>query len=374
MTSIFAIIKQDSYNSPIAAFRVLLALYIFCFHLIPRYAFYGYDIAPALNLELGLIQLFQGSRETNPAVLAFIVISGYCIHRNGLRVGNYNVREFLIRRAVRILPMFFIGTLLGALVVFFLRSDPQIATITNTQEFSLLGMLYKTSGLIAFIPYQFEQLSHQGNGPLITCCVELWLYACYPLLMLLILRIGDKAFWLLLCALTALGAAASTYSLNVESWWHNGSLFGFLIYWWIGVYAVNAAYKVFDYRKTFFLCYLALSIVLIFFPMYLPKIHLFVELRKIIFALLVAGILRRSEQMPSFSIFGRNFAQAGYSLYVLHVPLICLALYFNVNIYVTFMTILLLVYLSYLYIEKPCIRFAKTVNQEHGWRSLLYAG
>jgi len=65
--------------------RGLLALWVLCAHL--------FAWSSALNQGNGVLtaifewlgRLFQSNGETHPAVLGFIVLSGYCIHRTGFR-------------------------------------------------------------------------------------------------------------------------------------------------------------------------------------------------------------------------------------------------------------------------------------------------
>src|SRR5436305_2043135 len=70
----------------IDAIRGLFALWVLLTHLIPwSVAVQGNDAVPnILRTSHDLLQqLFHPSIERHPAVLGFIVLSGYCIHRNG---------------------------------------------------------------------------------------------------------------------------------------------------------------------------------------------------------------------------------------------------------------------------------------------------
>lgn len=351
---IFNIQCNDAYNHNIAILRMLLATYVVYFHLVPRCVFFGYDVQSLLDVEFVLIQLFQSSGETNPAVLAFLVVSGYCIHRNGLRMGNMQITSFMLRRVFRIVPMLLLGTILGIYVFKYFQYDDRIYTITNTTFISAATIFYKLTGAFAFAPYRFEDLVHQANGPLITCIVEFWLYLTYPIFALVIMKYGNKPFWVMLLIISCLGAAAYSISPTVDSWWHNGSFLGFLTFWWIGVYAVDPQSALFKYKKTIIAAFLLFTLILIVHP----RIFLLVELKKIALALNVAVLLRWSENFK-IPAFGQSFFSSSYSLYALHLPLICIALFYGLNIYVACTLILMVSYISYLLIEKPFINLGK---------------
>jgi peptidoglycan/LPS O-acetylase OafA/YrhL len=69
--------------------RALFALWVVIGHLIPwARRLQGVEAVPAwlyYFTDTIVDRLTQSSNELNPAVLCFIVLSGYCIHRNGLR-------------------------------------------------------------------------------------------------------------------------------------------------------------------------------------------------------------------------------------------------------------------------------------------------
>jgi len=90
-----------------------------------------------------LMKVFQPAAETHPAVLAFIVLSGYCIHRNGLRADNLEITPYVIRRTFRILPIFVLATVIGAVAGAFVLTDPSI---------SASGLALKLVGISAVVP------------------------------------------------------------------------------------------------------------------------------------------------------------------------------------------------------------------------------
>jgi len=125
-----------------------------------------------------LVRLFQGHGETHPAVLAFIVLSGYCIHRSGFRRGPADHAGYGIRRFFRIYPVYLAATLFGLVVVTLaLGRWPALAyELSGTKEVDLRCVAAKLAGVSAFAP-SLNLCTFQGNAPLHTVMVEMWLYA-----------------------------------------------------------------------------------------------------------------------------------------------------------------------------------------------------
>lgn len=357
-TQIFTLPKDGTYSQNLATLRFLLAVYVFLFHLIPRYAFYAGHGSVLLDVQLLLIRIFQSANETNPAVIAFITLSGYCIHRNGFRQGEIRVREFLTKRLVRILPILIIGMAFGILTFACLKDVPRMATLLNTNRIEFSEVWCKLLGMFAFVPYHFEQLSHQGNGPLVTCGTELWLYGFYPIGYLLISRWGDRNFWLLLIFGTLNGTIACQIFPDLCSWWYNAAFLNFLPYWWIGVYALQPDNPVFRYRQLTFVGLLLLSAFLIIKPGNL----LLVQFKSLLFSLCIANLLRTLDLMKSWPV--PAFLTTGsFSLYALHVPLICWALFFGFNMFTAIIAAFIIAKLAYIYIEKPLLVVSHKTNK-----------
>lgn len=348
---IFNIARNAKYNPFIGLLRLLLAIYVLLFHAIPRYAFYEHDVGSLWTLQSALIKIFNDADQTNAAVIAFIVISGYCIHRNGLRTNYQDVKKFYIKRCWRIFPMLFIGTLLGCVIFLNLQHDPNIHVISNTKQITLTAFIYKMSGLFAFIPYKFEQFVHLGNGPLLTCILECWLYLLYPVGMWVIQTKGNRYFWSVLSIMLFVGAILCNKIMPQASWWNNGCIISFLFYWWLGVYALSENNKIYKYKTWLLLGFWIATLILINHP----GLYLLVEIKKILFALIISFLLRWSERLTKFK-FPQELSASSFSIYVLHMPLLCLALYYDVNLFGAILLIIAGSYICYLCIEKPIMR------------------
>ena len=173
----------------------------------------------------------QSSYELNLAVLVFIVLSGYCIHRNGLREKTSLV-PYAVRRCARILPIFYVALFFSAAVGAFETKSPNVVCILAHAT----GVSTFTSAF-AFCPL--------GNWPLGTVKVEFVLYFLYGAAFSLLVWRGRGRWIWGLCAASfvadlIVAASAGSY-FNFYYWWQNWSVFGFFVYWWLGVAFVNPA-------------------------------------------------------------------------------------------------------------------------------------
>ena len=136
--------------------RGFFTLYVLILsHLVPWVSYSQGNEASlvALSPITLLNELFQKHAELNPAVLQFIVLSGFCIHRNGVR-SSEDLPPFAIRRTFRIIPVFWLVSILSVWI--FLQSvrvDAQAAhTLAGTQDISIKCLLAKMTTIAALIP------------------------------------------------------------------------------------------------------------------------------------------------------------------------------------------------------------------------------
>jgi hypothetical protein len=104
-------------------------------------------------------------------------------------------------------------------------------------------MAVKLSGVAAVAP-GLNVCGYEGNAPLVTVAVEIWLYAVYALGAVLLLRGGRQwALWLII-GLVAGGVFLLWGRQPADwGWWNNGSLPGFLPFWWIGAALVGGVWR-----------------------------------------------------------------------------------------------------------------------------------
>lgn len=345
--------------------RVALALWVVSIHLIPAAEIVQPGTTPALATWLTgkLYVLFQTRGETHPAVLAFIVLSGYCIHRNGIREHHADLRAYAIRRIFRIYPVYLLGLLLGITALAWTKAAaPAIAAVvTGTDTASGGCVAAKLIGLPALLP-AFFGCALLGNTPLSTVVVELCLYAAYPVLLLLVARkVGDRGIWCIIALLWVTQFSAVMVSPDLAQWWHNSSFFGYLPAWWIGAKFVETrvAMKIGRYVMALFITWILLSLILLRFH---HELLIVVEARKLVFAMLVGLLISFVDrhQVANRFDFGA-LGKAGYSLYAMHAPIIYTALVLGAPWWVAGSSAILAGMLSYWAIEEPMLRLGRTI-------------
>ena len=373
MLNIFTLPRYGQINTKITSLRYFLACYVVFVHIFPWYIKYSGTnyLLSYFNLEyllylvnLNLTKVFQPAYETNPAVLAFITLSGYCIHRNGLRLDNFDFSKYFKRRFFRIYPLFFIAAIFSAFIFQYFNTAVT-QTITSTKEITWYAILIKIFGLNSF-SHKLASVAYQANAPLLTVGVEIWLYIIYPLFLMLYHRMGNKKFLVLLIANHLFWCLIISFKPSYANWWHNSSLFGFIVYWYLGVYFVDKEFnkKVAKYTKYLVISFVLLTACLIF----LTKSIFIVELKKILFCTLFCLLLNKIDANTAASInpvksrlatIFTDLKESSYSLYAIHVPMIVVCINLKINVFIAIGIILTAGLISYKLIEEPCTKFSK---------------
>jgi peptidoglycan/LPS O-acetylase OafA/YrhL len=338
----------------------------------------------AVGLNTDIVKVFQPAGETYPAVLAFIVLSGYCIHRNGLRRNSagFAVSAYGIRRFFRIVPVYLLGIMFGVLAFSYLHHvNPEVGkSLTTTSSISTHCLAPKLTGSAVFNPSQFT-CSLQGNAPLTTVIAEIWLYVVYAFVCVLLLKryLSDRALAIGVLLAWIGGMVWINANPGDAAWWHNGSLLGFLAFWWIGAKFTD---PIFAARVRKFLplvlgAWLALTILLMHTadfaavnPASTASIFL-VEARKMLFALAIGvlivavdGLAVRKIEAPG------RLGQAGYSIYAFHAPLVLALLIAGVSWYIVGISAFLFGLVAFWLVERPLNRVGRKLARLHTERAL----
>lgn len=341
--------------------RAVLALWVLTAHSIPWMdRLQGAGQAPhAMVLLTSVVgALTQSSRELNPAVLVFIVLSGYCIHRNGLRYKS-SLLPYAVRRCARILPIFYVALFASSAIGAFETKRPGAACLmAHATGLSTLIDSFATCPL--------------GNMPLGTVKVEAVLYVLYGVAFTALVWRGRERWVWGICA----ACAISDLFVSIEArshfsfyyWWQNWSVFGFITYWWIGAAFVNPAVSkpIMAGWRRLAVAYVIITVVILFLTPVAIKLqqyspgdvpaaaYFLAEVRKLILALL-AGVLIVSlervqiEKSNPLAALGR----AGYSLYALHTPVTFLMLNSGASWYATVAVNIAVAFVSRFVVERP---------------------
>jgi peptidoglycan/LPS O-acetylase OafA/YrhL len=312
-----------------------------------------------------VIRMFE-SHYTSPAVLGFIVLSGYCIHRNGLRRRTFDLRAYGMRRVFRIVPVYLLGCVVG---VALLGSSVAQHVLTGTPEITVSGLALKLTALSAIVPSAFQP-SFQGNAPLVTVAAEMWLYAFYALMIT-----RPRALWVIVGVAWITGIAWVSRHPEYVAWWHIGSLPGFLPYWWLGALFVNPDF-ILRRRPPLLWATAAGFVVLTVILDRTGTASLWVlEARKVTFAILVGGATvaldgLQHRVLAAGSLVGR----ASYSIYALHAPVIIALLVIGVPWLVSVLIAVGLALVVFAVYERPLLRKGAQLARERGAPRVVMVG
>lgn len=353
------------YSAGINAARALLALWVMFAHLIPWSVVTQGESTipkPLLWLQYLAARLFQPNGELNPAVLAFVVMSGYCIHRAGFRQQG-DVTNYFARRSFRILPIYFAASICGilAFLVAFQINSKFASQLSGTSEVSASCFAAKLSGLAALVPY-FHPCSFVGNAPLTSAMVEIWLYIIYAgVFVLLIWRGFERAIWILCVVLFAASLVVASRSSDFPifyNWWQNSSVLSFMPFWWIGTLFLYPAVAIRARILAIWSSAIWLALTV------LPVNPVNGEIRKLAFAVLFGAILVGLETLrfPAIRYLG-TFGNLSYSLFAFHAPLTYVLLIAGVPWWLVVAINLIAAWIAYVVIERTGIQFGKSYLQ-----------
>jgi peptidoglycan/LPS O-acetylase OafA/YrhL len=351
-------VRRD--RSPgIDCLRGLFALWVVFGHVIP-WALYVNGTDNALtDANKWFIRVFE-SNYISPPVLGFIVLSGYCIHRNGLRRKQFDLRAYRTRRVYRIVPVYLLGVVLG---VALLGSDPAQHALTGTTEITFSGLLYKLTAISALVPSTFEP-SFQGNAPLVTVAAEMWLYAFYAVIIT-----RQRALWLIVPVAWVSGIIWTSRHPEYVNWWHIGSLPGFLPYWWLGALFVNPDFILRRRPQLLIGVFLAFVALTVIRDQTSSSSLWLIEAYKVAFAMLVGGATValdgiQDRVLAAAALVGRS----GYSIYALHAPIVIALLIAGVPWILTVVIAVAVAMIVFVVYERPLLRRGAELARQMGAR------
>lgn len=358
--------KEKNRSNSLDLLRFVLAVWVLFSH-----SFFWATITQTISsqnflykVNIFLSSVFQKNGETHPAVLGFIFLSGYCIHRNGFRFeSKVNLKSFFIKRSFRILPVYWLGIILGV-VLFKLSSNFNTSvaqSLSGTNSINIGCLILKIFGVSSFIP-SLHFKSFQGNAPLTTVMVEIWLYISYAFVFFLSFRKKSlkNIFYVFMFFWTVMFLYVHFFPAY-KGWWHNGSFISFSLYWWMGAFFMEIKNK----KSIIFSPYLISAAG--FFVILSPFLRtlLFSELKKIsltyLFGLLILRLESHWRKTPP--LLG-GLGSISYSLYAFHAPLVIFLLLFGFQLVFVISIVLSVSLISYLIIEKPFLQYGKNLSKK----------
>lgn len=268
-------------------------------------------------------------------VTIFFVVSGFCIHLPQARRHAANGQDglkldaFIERRFWRLYPAYFAGLFVASLSLGVMRLMEYRARGWPLplpegfyeQAFGVKEIVYN-----AFFLLPFFESAKDLNSVLWTLVFEVQFYLLYPLLLVLIRRMGLLPVGLILLICEVILVPAPKNSSNYLN--HNPWEYFFLakyFEWFLGVMA--AEYLAQSRRlssRTLILCCsvacLAVSMASVFVGSLWPYRDIWVALATFLFLLGMLPFQKEQIRPPVFSLFVW-LGLFSYSLYLLHIPL-----------------------------------------------------
>lgn len=250
-------------------------------------------------------------------VAVFFVVSGFCIHLSFLKGNANDWRGFFVRRFFRIYPPYLVALLFFACI--FAPTRLAFHSLIDWAEFGSHAVLLHN------LDYRF----YFGiNGAFWSIAVEVQLYLIYPLLLVLVRKLGWHRTLVILCILeTLMRAISGTFEVAAGHpiWcWFAGSPFSFWFSWAIGAALADAFVnkRPLPFRSLPLTAVILVAVATAFIRPLNPFSFLF-------FALLTATLLSRllsSDRPVSLTslpaVHLRNLGIYSYSFYLLHQPLV----------------------------------------------------
>jgi peptidoglycan/LPS O-acetylase OafA/YrhL len=280
---------------------------------------YGLQAAPNVVVGYLTFPLVWGSI----GVPIFFVLSGYCIHRTqafartGKNTFKFSPTNFLIRRFFRIYPVLF-GALLVTLLCDTLSRHyfPNSYKLGDTSIGAFVANLLSLQGIVSK-PYG-------SNIALWTLSIEVQFYLVYPILLVLMFRLGKlKTLWLLTIINVISYFTLERYGYQV--------FLSYYVSWYLGALIAEceaagffagqlASTKIRVVVTACSLLLLSAGCVLYFRSQYLGFQIWAVAFSAFLFATLSRRTMVAGRMAQTFRWFG-SFS---FSIYIIHVPVVVL--------------------------------------------------
>lgn len=311
------------YSSGIVYLKGLACLYVLLAHFYSWHStICGEQVLGVGSIMRALTRIFQPNGDTNPAVLFFIVVSGYTAHRNGIRENKIiSYKNYLTKRIIRLYPMLLVGSVLGGVLWYASNRNVAVITCTSTDDISITGIILKILGIIVLFPQNYLD-TYCGNAPLITISVILFCTLSYPFCLKILSgnkRIVPIAIFGIIYVMTFLAVCKKGYNV----WWQNASLISFFPYFLLGMYCNGIHNK--KHINELILCGGMGEIVMILLCHNSSGVllNILTEIKKLLlgvsFGMLIVAVDRENVSASKNIVY--IIGEYSFSIYCIHAPL-----------------------------------------------------
>jgi peptidoglycan/LPS O-acetylase OafA/YrhL len=322
---------------------------------------HGVHLTPNVMLGYATFPLVWGSI----GVPIFFVLSGYCIHRSQARRPlHFNSTTFLVRRFFRIYPVLFGALLLTLLCDWASRHYlPNSYRLGDTSIWLFFVNLFSLQGILGN--------TYGSNGALWTLSIEVQFYALYPLLLVVMYRLGNVTTLAALAffnfvSYVALNSRGYVLFSSYYASWYLGVLVaeaeaaGFLAKW-----IVSSKFRAFLYGFSFAI--LCLGCTAFFWSQYVAF-----QVWALAFAVFLFSVLgRHTEYRGLIAAFFRWLGAFSFSIYIVHLPAVVLihSVFFDsvhqVSLAPFFATLILALACAYIFsliFERPALAWSQMLK------------
>ncbi len=303
-------------------FRGIAILSVFLFHCVGDA--FGHDHFPwkhglpdfsSSTLFLAFFPLTFGWA----GVAIFFVVSGFCIHLSFAKDPVNSWTNFFTRRFFRIYPPYLLA------LVYFAFAFPTTRLLFDTQSDTHSSLTQLGSHVLLFQNF-YNKCFFGINSSFWSIAVEFQLYLLYPILLIMVRRIGWRRSLIAICLLEVLirgtTGIVDTFTNKPLPVWFSGSPFCYWFSWAIGAALADAFIK----KQPLPFCSLSL-VALCLLAVGTDSIRPLHSFSFLFFALLTATVIarlltnKRSMNNQAFNTHLRDLGICSYSFYLLHQPL-----------------------------------------------------
>jgi peptidoglycan/LPS O-acetylase OafA/YrhL len=278
--------------------------------------------------------LFWPTGGNHPAVLCFMVLSGFCIHRSfvgrsrGVIYPDWST--YYRRRFFRVYPVYLTAGIIGTILVFLQWCHPVAHQFVQFNAgFSWTDFPVRFAGIAGLYPK--EMLA--GNAVLASVATEMVFYAGYPAFYHIVT--GFRRGWIIVggIALSFYLMTIPLFDLGIDRFWLSSSCFVYGIFWVGGAYA---AYLLESGKSKDAALWVLLTYALFLAAKTGSYFKGLVLIRQFLFGLVCISLLNlivRNEDRfgkylsPRWQRLFKMGADASYSLYAVHNPAILIGIW-----------------------------------------------